>query len=403
MPSAAPWEGHPRCRRCPPSALAAETTLQGGGGAVTISPGFVPTPDPRRAAPDGITLRIIASIQALLSLVWLAATPFLFNYGGAAAHPTVFHLVVLFWVSGLATAVCLFTARLWARLSALAWNTTACGLAVALLLRDPHPSLVERAWGVASALATAYLLVTSGVLLARAYQRSDDRARLRRRIRHGTMSAVVMLLAARLWYLATHTERALTAQLDARSEDARCTAARQLAARGGRASVALPQLLTLLRNTTCLQDGGDRLPQYVLAIGGAGPFIELVKNDSGPAAQRAVNVLRYGEHLNLNNPQLVATYVDGLHSRDEEVRALSAEALSWMSRAALPAAPDLMRGLSDPNDRVRQFAAEALGGMGALDGLRAALASPDSNVRLVARQWQDRIARGDTSWWHRPP
>jgi hypothetical protein len=67
-------------------------------------------------------IRIVAIVQLLFTLYRFVATPFVFNYGGAAANPVGFQLWIIFWLGGIVSASCLLTAHLWARVFALLWN-----------------------------------------------------------------------------------------------------------------------------------------------------------------------------------------------------------------------------------------------------------------------------------------
>jgi hypothetical protein len=128
---------------------------------------------------DKVILRLIASAQMLLSLGWLAMTLVLFNYGGAAASPIGFQLWVGFGLCGVVSAACLFSVRLWARLFTLAWSGALVCITAVPVLRKHPPNSTQRMWFAALCSVTAYLLITSAVLLLDAYRARADRAMMR--------------------------------------------------------------------------------------------------------------------------------------------------------------------------------------------------------------------------------
>ena len=342
---------------------------------------------------DKLPLRVIALLQALFSLLGLVMTPVLFNYGGAAANPTGFQLYLLYWLVGLVSAACLFNAQLWARLFALLWIAPLFGAFVYELLQKTYrESAGGRAILAVSALATGYLLVTTSRELVAVYRRANDRRAIRRRVAYAAGAIAVVVIGARLLYLASHTEAALLRKLSSDSEETRCSAAKLLAERGRASAVALPRLVAILGTTTCTQWGQDQLPVYIDSIGGAEPFIELMKNGTGRAQEKAAVHLMYRERLGpFSRADLVAAYDAGLRTGDALVRGVSSEALGFLGRDAESAVHDLITALGDSDAHVRISAAGSLGRLRSLDGLRAALASPDSNVRQTAIEWQGRL------------
>ena len=341
---------------------------------------------------DKLLLRIIAVSAALFSLLGLVMTPVLFNYGGAAANPIGFQLYLMFWLIGIVSAVSLLSARLWSQLLALLWNASLfLAFVYSFLQKTFHADAGARALLAASALATGYLFVTTSLELAAAYRRSKDPSIIRRRALLVSVAIVLVVVAARVIYFASHTQQALLGKLDSQQEDTRCTAAKQLAERGRASAVALPKLVAILGTTTCTQWGADRLPDYIDSIGGIDPFIELMKHGTGRAQEKAAMQLMYREHAGPGRQtDLVAAYVAGLHTGDALVRGVSSEALGFLGPYAASAAPDLITALGDSDARVRVGAVGSLGRLRSLDGLQAALASSDSNVRKTAIEWQDR-------------
>ncbi|HKW12125.1 MAG TPA: HEAT repeat domain-containing protein [Gemmatimonadaceae bacterium] len=338
---------------------------------------------------DKVVLRIIASAQGLLSLVSLVMTPVLFNYGGAAANPTAFQLLILFWLWGAVSAICLFSVRLWARLLVLVWNVVLLSYVVVAFLRAGHRANAERALLAVSTLVTAYLLISAGSPLANAYRQSPHRRTVRRWMLFVTTVIALALIGARLAYSASHTQRALAAKLDSPTQDTRCSAAQQLALRGRAAAATLPKLTAILGTTSCIQWGSDQLPEYIEAIGDIDPFLELMKNGNGRAVEKAAMQLMYRprHYATRRTSDLVSAFADGLHNSDLLVRRTSAAALGTFGMSAAQAAPDLIRSLNDPDGEVRTLAANSLGRMHSVDGLKAALANADSAVRHVAIYW----------------
>ena len=348
---------------------------------------------------DKLILRLIASVQGLFALLWLVMVPILFNFGGAAANPTRYEIWKFVGLFGLVSALALFTRHLWARLLAAAWN----GALVSVLLLSLGPGEIgggALAWTSAWVLVAGYLAVTSGVLLADAYRRSGNRARIRRRTLWGIALAVLALIVARGVYVHSHTQQVLIAKLRSSSEGRRCSAAEKLAANGHAAAAALPQLVAILGNTTCTRWGQDQLPAYIEAIGGAEPFLELMKSDSGRAGEKAAMQLMYRDHDYADRTRLLDAFIYGLQNGNDFVRRVSAEALGTFGMGGAMGEPELLRALKDRDSRVRTAAANTLGRVRSLDGLALALASPDPNVRQVAAAWQARMARGDTMFWH---
>jgi hypothetical protein len=130
------------------------------------------------------------------------------------------------------------------------------------------------------------------------------------------------------------------------------------------------------------------LPEYIEAIGDIDPFLELMKNGDGRAAEKAAMQLMYGtRHYPPRRSDLVNAFADGLHNSDLLVRRTSAAALGSLGPSAARAAPDLIRSLNDPDGQVRALAANSLGRMHSVDGVKAALANADSAVRHVALYW----------------
>lgn len=356
------------------------------------------TPDEHRLRRvDALFLRLIASAQGLLSLSWLVMTPFMFNYGGAAANPTGFALWNLFWLSGLVIAICLFSVRLWARLLALAWNAAVLWWVVAWLFSQRGPNREGRLLVEVCATVTGYLLITAGSLLAAIYGRSRNRAESRRRILYVTAAVVGAVIAARWGYVESHAQGALEAKLGSASEETRCSAAKELATQGRAAATTLPKLVALLGTTSCYQWGGDQLPKYIEEIGGVDEFYPLMKSGDSLVARTAAGNLMYGTHQNVNQSRLIAAYRDGLHNGDARVREVSALALGGFRFQRTRLAPDLIRSLNDPDASVRAVAAASLERLGSFDGFQAVLASADSGVHGVAVDWQERRARGDTA------
>lgn len=133
------------------------------------------------AVADKVVVRGIAISQLLFCVFFLGMTPFLFNYGGASAHPNRFNAYLLVMTCGLASAVFLLSAQLTARLVSATWQVTVVGLLWWSFahrptpVRDPTmPELAVRNpastpspgftlfWAVLG-LVAAYLVLTSAV------------------------------------------------------------------------------------------------------------------------------------------------------------------------------------------------------------------------------------------------
>jgi hypothetical protein len=71
---------------------------------------------------DSVFVGIIVVGQFFFSLFFLLVTPFMFNYGGAAAHPNWFLTFILVNLYGIVSACFLSTRRLAARLVDLLWH-----------------------------------------------------------------------------------------------------------------------------------------------------------------------------------------------------------------------------------------------------------------------------------------
>jgi len=343
---------------------------------------------------DKLVLRIIAVTQGVFSLLALVMTPVAFNYGGAAANPGWFQLLLGFWLVGILCAIVLFTAGSWPRLFAAAWFATLFGVAVIDVLRGAaRLTLAERSLLWVLGGSTTYLVFTSGAQLADAYRRSKDQRRVRRRLGYATAAIAISLIAARLAYVESHTQAALIAKLDSDSETARCTAASQLAARGRASAAALPKLVAALGNTTCTRWGRNVLLDYVDSIGGIDPFLDMLEHGDGPVVRQAVLHLFYRQPAIQNRaPSLVTGYTAGLRSDDSVVRGTSAMGLGLLGPVASPTVPALIGLLNDPAIDVRLSAVNALERLHSLDGLRAALANPDTEVRSSAIAWRSRSA-----------
>src|SRR5262249_40731620 len=97
--------------------------------------------------------------------------------------------------------------------------------------------------------------------------------------------------------------------------------------------------------------------------------------------------------LCLGDKLVVLSLVQALQDTDMPVRVAAVHALSKLGRDAAPAAPALVRVLTEANDPgLRRQAAMCLGNMGPaardtiLPALKKALEDPDANVRAAA-QW----------------
>jgi hypothetical protein len=116
---------------------------------------------------DKLLMRAIACAQGLASVALLAMTPFMLVYGGAAAEPVGFELWIGFWLWGLVSAIYSFKRRLWARIAAAAWNAVALWRVVTVDFIEHHPTRAGYAWLALTAGVTAYLFVTTALLLSR--------------------------------------------------------------------------------------------------------------------------------------------------------------------------------------------------------------------------------------------
>src|SRR5262249_41293621 len=127
--------------------------------------------------------------------------------------------------------------------------------------------------------------------------------------------------------MASCTERSLLGRLDSSSEEVRCAAAEALAKEGSTARAALPTLEALLMNlnTACPRFSQDRLPEYIYAIGGLDPFLDLIRTKNGVASQRAARWVarRYPQH----RQDFVETFILGLHDDSPLVREAAANGL----------------------------------------------------------------------------
>jgi hypothetical protein len=71
---------------------------------------------------DRIVVSIIIAVQFLFCLLWLLSIPFVFNYGGASAHPGGVLLWIAFWGAGVVAAILLKKKRRSGRIASLLWN-----------------------------------------------------------------------------------------------------------------------------------------------------------------------------------------------------------------------------------------------------------------------------------------
>lgn len=329
---------------------------------------------------DKLLTRIIAVLQMLFTLWWLVMTPFVFNYGGAAANPTGFQLWLLFWFTGLICGACLLSAQLWARVLALCWNTSALWQLLDRIHDSAHPANGSLALSWFTGI-TVYLVVTSSVPLVRQLESPELRTRLLIRVAF----VLTAVLAAIIVYAWLHTEKALIMKLDSTSESTRCSAAEELAKTGPAAQKALPKLQAMLANTACVQFGQDKFPDYVEAIGGIDPFIRAMRTEQGADSPKLAWWLRYHAHLYPQRASdIVPLLIQGLHSQDPLVRHASAEGLGTLGPAASDAVPELENALNDSDADVRSSAVASLGDLRSLDGLKMALTISDPQVRRIA-------------------
>lgn len=82
---------------------------------------------------DKIIILLIALTQFLASLWWLLMLPFMFNYGGAAAHPNVFAALIAYLLAGIFSACFLVVRKIAARVMSLFWHAT---IAASVVMTD---------------------------------------------------------------------------------------------------------------------------------------------------------------------------------------------------------------------------------------------------------------------------
>jgi HEAT repeat protein len=182
----------------------------------------------------------------------------------------------------------------------------------------------------------------------------------------------------------------LTRLLQDEDESVRCQAAEVLAKVSGGSAETVTALSSLL---------ADASAEVRMAAARA---LGSLKDDAAPAVPRLVPLLQDPEepvrqtvaealsqigHLEEQEQQLVK----GLTSRDNVVRAQTAEALGTIGATAADTVPALIEALKDSNDRVRVKAAQALGKMGeaaaeSVPALIQALRDEDSRVGTQAAQ-----------------
>ena len=340
-------------------------------------------PNPRVDIP---IIGIIATIQGLVSILGLLIVPFAFNYGGAAAWPSLFSGIVGYLLCGLGSAIFLGTRMLVARILGLVWHAILLGYLLSGLLASGSTTdgnfWVLFAW---SFLSFCYLAATSIPIIWTAAKRNPQTA-----AKIVLVGSAVILIWAGFYDFYNVSITGLEMQLHSTDNNSRCAAARRLGKKGPAAAKALPALEAVLDNSLCDDSGefADDTATDIEQIGGIDPLIDVMKNGklfgrSSAASHLRRAVARYPSRA----ADLKQAFAAGLKDKDEVVRQSSVEGLGELGPRAVDLLPELLNLVDDPSAQVRGSVVESIGKLGSLDGLRQLLSHPDWHVRnQVIRQ-----------------
>ena len=284
-----------------------------------------------------------------MSLAGLLIVPFLFNYGGGAAHPEVFWGILFYLFCGFVTAIYLYFRSLAARILALVWHSVFVGCVFWLWTKpDAKPTHGLKSVLTFSALAIVYLAATSLPKIYSAVQKNPS----------GTRNLILGGFAVALIFAGRHaffysTDAGPEMRLHSSDNDTRCAAAKELASKGPAAKSALPTLEAMMDTTICFGDNGP-LSKFIGEIGGIEPLIHVV-NNGGPSArvnaiwQLRASVLRYPE----KSDELKNVFAAGLRSEDSSIRKASVEAMGDLGPKAEDLLPQLQKLIDDPSPDVQ--------------------------------------------------
>jgi HEAT repeat protein len=330
---------------------------------------------------DKIIVGILATIQLLMSLAGLLMVPFAFMYGGASAWPSLFRGILFYLFCGLGSAIFLYCRRLAARLAALLWHAVLVGYLIWAEKRSESAGMILVF--LFSALSLLYLGATAipqswGTIVSEVRTWSATK-----KTSVSVLTILVILVLAGL-YLRSGTVGYLEMELHSPDSNARCVAARALAKKGAAAKSALPALKSMMDNTLCLDSGqyANNTEADIEEIGGIDPLMDVMRNGGPLARSAAAWYLRRSVPKHSDRAQeLKQAFARGLKDEDSLVRQASVEGLQTLSAADL--LPEIQSLAADPSAEVRRVVAEAIGRMSSVDGLRAALSSPDQQFRSV--------------------
>ena len=335
---------------------------------------------------DKVIVRVIATVQLVMSLAGLLMLPFAFMYGGAAAWPSAFQGALLYLFCGFGSAIFLYSRRLAARALAVVWHAVLVGYLFVGLFASarttPGTFSLLFFWSV---LSLCYLALTSIPSAWAAAKKNPKAAKYAIPI-----GLAAILIVASFHYFSYDSIASLETQLHSPNSDVRCVAARRLASKGPAAKSALPALRSMLDNTICVDSGeyADDTTADIEKIGGIDPLIDVMRNGSsigrGAAAWHLRNsIARHADRAT----DLKQAFAAGLKSNDDLVRQASVEGLGVLGpKAAGDLLPELQRLVDDPSAQVRSSVVKTIGMMSSVGDLREVLANPDQQIRSEAIQ-----------------
>jgi len=191
----------------------------------------------------------------------------------------------------------------------------------------------------------------------------------------------------RIWY-SYFSLPGLTERLHSTSNDTRCAAARRLAKRGRQARSASLLMESMLDTSECHEFGHDALPEWVDAVGGPEAWLRVARNGGPRGRTQALGWLVWNLPRSPGREQeLKQAFSSGLHEEEAGARASAVRGLGLLRDDARDAAPALQRLLDDRDPAVRKEVVESIDKVHSLEGLRAAISSPDEDVRDLAVQY----------------
>jgi hypothetical protein len=345
---------------------------------------------------DTLIVRVIATLQLLLSLAGFPLIVIALNYGGASANPGLLPMIFLYLFYGVVTAIFLYSALTLARVFAFFWHAVLVGRVITAWALDDKPVPASAGFLLLISISTLALLYLAITSLAHSHQQITAAVRQSAPAARICVLAFLILIPFALARFHSYAN-SITYQeslLHSSSQETRCAAAKELAEKGSAGASALPALKSMMDNTQCVEFGSVLNSSQIEKIGGIEPLIDVMKSGSSTTRHSVAWYLRNTAHSHpASTAQLRDAFAAGLGDEDAGVREASALALGELWPLPIEFVPQLINLLNDASPDVRVAAVEAIGNMKSLDGLQQALANSDSRVRAAASERLRTITR----------